>query len=360
MGQLTPITGGLCIPTTGELISYFDKNTPIGRENDGTGFLQFLKSQENTSGTKRLSDSIKGVPGKKRGVKLLYTAPVCYSICATPFNCLETRTPYSVPMNVLEYEIDTRYTPCDGSGNPMELSLDSADYAQYCDLDDKSFFDELIIGYDNRFIKEIDRVLVEALLNNITNTVVTYPMMTINQVTGQRVLTDEIPLWLNSLVDSAKMNISDYVLFGGQMIKLIASKFGIKTVTTEGEVYNISGFPPMYYDRHFDSVFGTNAIVLIPKKAFQFVEWTQYEGSKAFKGEKEILFTKNIPLGNGTFQKVDWIWKWDPECSKYVYMPSLYAELVKTIGGNCADTDQDGIFIIKDCNPNVIPVCPTP
>lgn len=356
MGQFTPSTG-LCIPTTGELVDYFGKNTPEGRENDGLGFIQFLKSLSNTQGTKRLSDSIKGVPGKKRGVKLMYTSPICYSICASPFNCLEDRTPYSAPLNVVDYEIDTRYTPCDGAGQPMELTLDAAQYQQYCDLDDKSFFNELIIGYDMRFMKELDRVLVEMLLTNITNTQATYPILSVNQMTGQRVVNNELPLWLKELVSTAKMDYSEYVIFGGQRVNLLASKFGLKTSTSEGAEYTINDLPPLYYDRNFDTVFGKNSFVLLPKKAFQFVDWTQYEGSKAFKGEKEIYSTKYVPLGNSSFQMIDWTWEWDPKCSIWRYMPSTYAELVKTIGGNCLDADQDGIFIVKDCGTTVIPTC---
>ncbi|MCQ4139240.1 hypothetical protein [Chryseobacterium sp. EO14] len=356
MPQLSPTTG-LCIPTTGKLMEYFGKNTPEGRENDGLGFLQFLKSQANTQGAKRLSDSVRGVPGKKRGVKLMYTKPICYSICASPFNCLEERTPYSMPINVAEYEIEARYTPCDGDGSPMELTLDSAEYQQYCDLDDKSFFDELIIGYDMRFMKELNRVLVEMLLTNISTSPKTYPIIAQNQLTGQRVVNDELPIWLKELANEAKTDYSEYVIFGGQMVNLIAKKFGLKTSTAEGTQYSINDIPPLYYDRNFDTVFGKNSFVMLPKKAFQFVDWVQYEGSKAFKGEKEIYFTKNIPLGNGSFQTVDWTWEWDPKCSKWKYMPSIYAEMVKAIEGTCADDTTDGIFIVQDCNTTTIPTC---
>lgn len=356
MGQLTPSTG-LCIPTTGKLVEYFGKNTPEGRENDGLGLLQFLKSQTNTQGTKRLSDSVKGVPGKKRGVKMWYTKPICYSICASPFNCLYEPTPYSSPIDVVEYDIESRYTPCDGNGQPMELMLDSAQYQQYCDLDDKSFFEDLIIGYDMRFMKEVNRVLVEMLLTMVTSAPKIYPMITKNQLTGQRAINDELSIWLKELANEGKIDYSEYVIFGGQMVNLIAHKYGLKTSTTEGNQYAINDLPPLYYDRNFDTVFGKNSFVMLPKKAFQFVDWVQYEGSKAFKGEKEIYFTKNIPLGNGSFQTVDWTWEWDPKCSKWKYMPSLFAELVKSVEGTCSDDTTDGIFIVKDCNMILIPTC---
>jgi hypothetical protein len=114
----------------------------------------------------------------------------------------------------------------------------------------------------------------------------------------------------------------------------------------------------MYYNRNFDATFGANALVLIPKGAFQLVDWIQYVGSKAFNGEKEILFNKNVPVGNGAFQQIDFEWKWDPKCSKYEYFPSVYMELVKAIGGGCGlDDNQDGIFIIKDCSAVTLPTC---
>jgi hypothetical protein len=348
----------LCIPTTGELFEYFGKNTPLGRENDGTAFLQFLKSNTNTQGLRRLSDSITGVAGKTRGVKLATKSPVCFSICASPFNCLEEPTPYSVPLSFFDYEIESRFTPCDGSGDPMALVMDSAQYAQYCALDDKSFFDEMIMNFDMRFVKELNKSLVQMLLTNITNTVKSYPILANNTATGQRVLNDELPLWIEELVATAKMTTSDYVIFGGQMVNLVKAKFGIGTLSTEGATSVVSTLPDMYFDRTFDTVFGKNSLVLIPKAAFQFVEWTQYTGSKAFNGEREILFNKSVPLGNGTSQTIDFTWEWDPKCSKYQYMPSLYAELIKAIGGGCGlGNTQDGIFIIKDCNTTLIPTC---
>lgn len=357
MGALNSGTN-LCIPTTGQLFDYFGKNTPLGRENNGTAFLQFLKSATNTQGLKRLSDSITGVAGKTRGVKLMTNKPVCFSICASPFNCLEEPTPYTSPISVYDYEIESRFTPCDANGDPMALFLNSAQYAQYCDMDDKSFFDEMIMNYDMRFIKELDKALVQMLLTNINNSVKTYPILAQNTTTGQRVLNDELPLWIEELVAESKMNSSDYVIFGGQMVNLIKAKFGVGTLSTEGATSVSSTLPDMYYDRNFDVVFGKNSLVLIPKAAFQFVEWTQYTGSKAFNGEREILFNKSVPLGNGTSQTIDFVWEWDPKCSKYQYMPSLYAELVKAIGGGCGlNDDQDGIYIVKDCSTNLIPTC---
>ncbi len=357
MGQITPATGGLCIPTTAEAYEYFGKNTPIGRENDGTALLQFLKSNINMRGLRDLSDDIIGVPGKTRGVKIWHRTPFCFSVCASPFNCLETPTPFTPPISVFEYEIESRYTPCDGAGNPMELYMDSTEYALYCSLEDATEFNNRILDFDTKLVKEFNKTLVNLLFANVTNTPVTYPIITNNTITGQRVINDELLVWLHELVSTAKMNLEDYVIFGGKMVNLLKLKYNKKTMSSEGAEYVVDGLPAMYYERNFDAVFGTNALLLLPIGAFQLVQWKQYVGSKMFKDERTILMNKTVQLGNGATQDIDFVWEYDPKCSKYKYFPSLYAELVKAISGNCVDANQDGIFIVKDCNTSIIPTC---
>ena len=357
MGQLTPTTQ-LCIPTTGELINYFGKNTPEGRENDGFGFMQFLKSQTNTAGLRRLSDSITGVPGKLKGVRLAYDSPMCFKVCPSPFNCQETSTPYSPPMEFVEYEIESRFVPCDGEGETISLSLNPVDYARYCEMENRPYFEKRVVKFDYKFIQELNKMLIASLQTMITTPVKTFPILYNNPLTGQRVVNDELPLWIEELISDAKMNIDDYIAIGGQMVNLMRAKFGVGTLSAEGATRVTSAFPDLYYDRNFDSVFGKNALVLIPKGAFQFVEWTEYKGENQFKDQRLETSTKLIPLGNGSFQEVDYKWKFDPECKTYDYLPSVYAELVKAIGGGCdLDDDTDGIFIIKDCSNTLTPTC---
>lgn len=354
---LLPTTGGLCIPKTGYAVEFFGKNQPLGRENDSTSFLQFLLSQTNLQGLRKLSDDIIGVPGKTRGVKILSPQPMCFSVCANEYNCLTERTPYTPPISVFEYNIDSRFTPCDGNGDEQALKITASDYAQFCDIDNGLYFKDLIIDYDMRFVKELDKQIVNLLATNITSDPKTFPILTNNTTTGQRVINDEVLLFITELVTDAKMDISDYVIFGGQIVNLFKAKFGIQTLSTEGVTTVAPGMPPMYYNRNFDAVFGKNSFVLLPKKAFQLVNWKQYVGSREALLEKEAYSTKMLPLGNGSFLEVDWLWKWDPECSAYEYMPSVFLELVKSLPGNCEDPDVDGIFIISDCNTSLMQTC---
>jgi len=268
----------VCFPTTLEAVAFFDKNIPSGRENDSLSLLQFLNSTANTEGVDRISDYISGVAGKKRGVRIRTAGTACFSICANEFDCLETKQPLSMPINVFELEVSTRYTICDGNGDPAELLIDSADYKQYCDTDDKAFFEQRVMDFDYRFLKEVDKTLTQLLLAQVTNAPQTYPIIIQNQLTGQRSINDELLLWLHELVGDAKMNLGDYVIFGGQLVNMIKVKLGITTLSTEGAEFVVNGFPAMYYNRNFDTTFGKNSLVLIPKKVFQLVQWLQYTG----------------------------------------------------------------------------------
>ena len=355
---LLETTGGLCVPKTGYAFEYFGKNTPEGRENDSTSLLQFLLSNENTQGVRKLSDDIIGVPGKTRGVKIMAPQPTCFSVCPTEYNCLAIRTPYTPAMDVFEYNIDSRFTPCEAGLNEQSLKITASTFAQYCEIDNGEAFKEYMIKYDMRFVKELDKVFVNLLLQNITEAPKTFPILANNTTTGQRVINDELPLFISETIADAKMDIADYVIFGGQMVNMFKLKYGVGTTSAEGSVIANSPLPPLYYDRNFDTTFGKNSFVLIPKKAFQMVIWSQYVGSREALLEKEAYSTKMLPLGNNSFLPIDWLWKWDPECSSYEYQPSIFAELVKGIPGNCTDPDADGIFIIKDCNTAVLPVCP--
>lgn len=92
------------------------------------------------------------------------------------------------------------------------------------------------------------------------------------------------------------------------MINLIATKFDLKTSTSEGTEYSISNLSPLYYDGSFDVVFGKNSLVIY------------------------------------STQLVDQTCECDPKCSIWRYTPSVYAKLIKTIAENCLDADQDEIL----------------
>ena len=361
MPLVNPSSFAGCAPRTAQLADYFGKQVPAGRDFGSLSFLQFLTSAQNTSGVRRLSDDVVGVPGKKRGVKLMFTTPLCVSVCTTAFDCTDTKGAISPAVQFAEFDIATEYHVCDGLGAPSALKFTDSEFAQYCELDDESFLQAQYAEFDMSMFKALDKQLVSLLRTqiNVANDV-NFPFLKVNSTTGHRQLSDEWLFWISTeLAENHGVDIMDVVLFGGRMIKTIQQKYKLATASTEGfDLSQSTGeVPALYYDRNFDVSFGTNAIVAIPLKALQLVTFNKYVGAKAFRGEKDINFTKVMPLGNGSSITFDYQWRRDVECAGYSYFPSIYAELVKTVSSGCAGANADGFVVFTDCAENELPVC---
>lgn len=349
-----------CPTPTLQLKDYFGRNVPEGRDLGQLAFLQFLTSSINTAGLKRLSDDIKGVPGKKHGVKLMFNTPMCVKVCSTEWNCLDPKCPISPAIQFADFEILTKYHVCCDDDTPAALTFDEAEWKQYCELDDATFMADKFAEFDMKMLQAIDKTMVELLRTMIpASKEFTLPFFKTNTATGVKALTDEWLFWISEKVADEGMDISNFVIFGGRFIRAIQQKFKVSTASQEGvDVTKLQGdLPMMYYDRNFDAVFGTNTFVLIPKQALQLVTWNEYVPGKDFRGELAINATKLAPLGNGSSLPFDYQWRRDIECPKYSYFPSLWAELVKAIPGSCTNPDADGFFIFKDCSPLEVPAC---
>lgn len=355
-----PSTFSGCAPKTANLVDYFGRNVPEGRDLGQLSFLQWLNSNQNLSGVRRLSDDIIGVPGKKRGVKLQFNTPMCVKVCSTEHNCLDPKCPISPAIQFADFDILTKYHVCCDDDTPAALTFDEAEWAQYCELNDEQFLADRFSEFDMQMLKALDKELVQLLRTLIPSSKeFTFPFMKPNAATGHIALSDDWLFWVSEKIADEGMDISNYVIFGGRFVKAIQQKFKIATASTEGyDINKIAGdVPELFYDRNFDSVFGSNSFVLIPKNALQLVTWNEYVGAKAFRGELAINATKTAPLGNGSSLTFDYQWRRDVECPKYTYFPSLWAELVKAISGSCENPDADGIFVFKDCAPLEVPVC---
>ncbi len=358
MGITNPSVFGGCIPTTGDLQSYFGKNTPMGRDFGSIAFLQWLKSAENTAGVRQFTQDLQAAIGKKRKIQLMFEQPVCVTVCAADFACDDVPGEVKPAIQFLDVDIDTRYFPCDNAGNPVALTFEVAEYEQYCMLDDASFLRDKFAAFDYGWLRALDKELVQLFRASIPQSAeITMPFLRV--VNGVRVLVDEFLLWIDQKISEIGMDINDYVIFGGQFIKTLEYKFGVATASQEGfdVTKQRAGLPMMYYDRNFDASFGVNSFVMIPKKSVQLITWVQNKGLSAFQGETTIKYTKTAPLGNGTSLEYDYTWKREIDCPKFSYLPSIYAELVKALPGGCLDQESDGIFIFRDCSPNEIPEC---
>lgn len=359
MPLVNPSSFSGCAPRTAFLSDYFGKNVPVGRDNGQLGFLQFLVSQANLAGVRRLSDDIVGVPGKKRGVKLQFDTPLCVDVCTADYVCTDTKGEIKPAIQFAEFDIETKYHVCDAQGVPAALKFTDSEFAQYCQLDDEAFLQNQFAQFDMSMFKAIDKALVELLRTLVpAANDKTFPFFKVNSTTGYKQLNDEWLLWMSESLVDAGIDIADVVIMGGRMVKAIQAKYQLASASSEGfDLSKNSGsVPPLYYDRNFDSVFGANALVLVPRAALQLVTFNEYVGAKAFRGETAINATKVMPLGNGSSIEFDYQWRKDVDCPGYSYFPSLYAELIKAIPGGCAG-NSDGILVFKDCEALESPVC---
>jgi hypothetical protein len=355
-----PSTFSGCAPKTAFLSDYFGKQVPENRDLGSLAFLQWLLSSENRSGVRQLSDDILGVPGKKRGVKMQFTQPLCVSVCSTVWNCADPKAPLSPAIAFADFDIQSQYHVCTPGGAPASLKFTSSEWAQYCELNDEQFIQDQFSKFDMAFFKALDKTMVELLRTLVpAANDVTFPFLRTNTTTGNSVLADEWLLWITEKLSDEGTDIMDVVLFGGRMVNTIKHKYKVSTASSEG--FNLGAtrgdIPNLYYDRNFDSVFGANTLIAIPKNALQLVIFNEYVGGKRHIGELAINSTKTMPLGNGSSITFDYQWRKDIECLAYEYFPSIWMELVKTIPGGCAGATADGFIVFKDCTPNALPAC---
>jgi hypothetical protein len=286
-------------------------------------------------------------------------------VCTTDIACDADKKSISPAVQFVEFDITNKYHVCTTGpdAGPAALTFDGGHFAQICELNDEVFLQDQFSKFDMGMLQAVDKAMVALLKTQIDashgGASFKYPFF-ITQASGVRTLNPEWLLFVSETLANDGINSSDVVIFGGRMVKAIAAAQKIATASTEG--YDISksfgDIPDLYYDKNFDSVFGVNQIVTIPKGLFQLVTFNQYVGSKAFRGETKILFTKTAPLGNGATLTFDYVWERDPECDKYSYFPSLWAELVKGIVGGCANDKADGLYIFEDCADGGFAQCP--
>lgn len=335
----------LCVPRTADYVQLFgEENSPRGRKIINTGFLSMLRDS-NYSRYTQMSDFITGVPGKKRGVKVLFKQPLCFTVCATEFACDETRQSYSTALKVAEFELETRYTPCKTSGSPAvtspaEFKLTAEEFAAYCDIEDANLVKEEIIDYDIEFINQLDKNLL-TLADAYVKTANTFSRAIVvkNALTNSYQLNTAWELMIEQDVVEAGMNIDNYVIIGGLFTKLVNALGGSKI--------------PTYYDANADSIIGKYGFLLVPKGLFQLVFWNDFVGSRAFMDKRYEQSTKVIPLANGGALPIDYFWEFEPKCGEYKYMPQIYAELIKAVDGTCGDTEQDGLFKYTNCTEDI-------
>jgi hypothetical protein len=148
-------------------------------------------------------------------------------------------------------------------------------------------------------------------------------------------------------------NDGQFALIGGQRVNMLASFKGWQGLNAMGvDLNNINEeIPFIYYDRNFDSSFGnTSDFIQIAPGAAQLVTWNRYRGEK--RRAVTDLYTHGTFIDPATGIEVDFKWRYDENCEKWVYEPFLYAELAVNIAGGCGDDLEgvNGIIRISDCS----------
>lgn len=339
-----------CLPTLVDYKEFFGKNYPALSDKGDTSTLQMLKSADNTKGFKQLSDYVNGVPGKTRGVRMQYREPVCVDVCSTAFSCTETRMAVKAALKTIDYEINSRWHPC-SSAMPAELTLTAAEFKNYCMVDNQEEFKAMQMEFDLNFVHQMDINVLQTIQSKVLpGNTISKNFFAMSMMGGNPILSDQWLLEVMATLQADGKSIDDYMIVGGMFLLYLKLKYtGFVTTSTEGGTSQGIQLPPTYFDKNFDTVFGSaNSFLLVPKGAFQLVQWI--ENVQGFRDERFISSTKLIPLGNGKNMTVDYFWKFDPECKIYKYMPYTYMEVPLAYSQNCANQKENNIYLFNNCS----------
>jgi len=359
MGLSAPAVA-TCMPVLANYKDFFGKNYPQGTDKGDTSTLQMLKSRDNTAGLKQLSDFVTGVPGKKRGVRMQYREPVCAEVCSTQFTCKESRYEVSTGLKVIDYNIESRWHPCKTEGGitkPLEIVLKNTEFAQYCMTDNVEEFKEMQMESDLNFLQQMDLKVLQTIHSKVLPANTKVKSFFAASTSGQNVLRDEWLIEVMATLQADGKKLDDYFMLGGMFLQYLKLKYtGFMTSSTQGGTFAGVNLPSTYFDVNFDAIFGNaNSFLLVPKGAFQLVQWIENE--VPFRDERYMSGTRLVPIGNGYNMRVDFEWKYDPECKDYKYMPYSYMEVPLAYSQNCANNKENNIYLFQNCNSVGLPDC---
>jgi hypothetical protein len=348
-----------CKALQAKLIEFYGSNAAEFRTLGSIGLLKWLRSPQNTRGFRQID--VESIPGKKRAIAMLVDNPFCFDVCSLAADCNTTRVESTNPSQEVVFDLTSDpYRVCDGEGSgaqPVQLMFDEDDLMKYCLDTDTSYITRQIARFNKRFIESLDQRITEIIISKIGTTstgaaIQDLKFFTTNSDTGQSNLNAAAVFFLNQYWKDAA-NDGQFALIGGQRVNMIASFKGWQGLNAMGvDLNNINEeIPYIYYDRNFDSSFGnlTDFIQIAPGAA-QLVTWNRYRGEK--RRAVTDLYTHGTFIDPATGIEVDFKWRYDENCEKWVYEPFLYAELAVNIAGGCGDDLEgvNGIIRVSDCS----------
>lgn len=359
----------VCRALQAGLVEFFGKNAAQFRTLGSTAFIKWLLSPQNTSGFRRISDAIKGVPGKKRGVAFRVDDPYCYTLCALNVDCTTANVQYVDPAS-REIVFDLTNAPfrhCDDQGRPVKLRFKEEDLEKYCTITNQEWVREQIFRYLLRWEQALDLALTQALngqigTNGNAEAISNIPIFTAatNFNPNMAALNPEAMFAISQLYMDIGLD-GQFALIGGTIINKIA-------LYTKWATWNAAGLdmskadainPYLFYDRNFGTTYGQSDMILFAPGAVQLVTWNKYEGERAIQVTN--LYSKGTIILPTTGLAIDWKWTYDPDCEEWIYDAFLHAELAVVPPGGCGDdmAGVNGILRIHDCGTQpLIPECP--
>jgi hypothetical protein len=356
------------------LIDYFGRNAPQYRTLGSVSFIKWLLSPQNTSGFKKISDDIKGVPGKKRGVAFRVDDAFCFNLCALAVDCTTNNVQYVDPAS-REIVFDMTNPPfrhCDDQGRPVKLRFKEADLEKYCTVENTTWIQEQIFRYLLQFEQALDKALATLLNTQIGTNAKGEALTNIPIFTAANSFTPNMAALNPEAIFAVNQIYADmgydnqYGVIGGTIVNKIAEYKKWATWNAAGlDLSKADGLTPFaFYNRNFNALFGEKDFIVAAPGAQQLVMWNKYKGERV-RGVTDLYSKATIVLPT-TGLEVDWKWKYDYDCEEWIYEAFLHAELATVLPGGCSDTDNgvdvsatNGIIRVHDCGTQpIMPVCP--
>ncbi len=347
-----------CKALQANLIEFYQNNAAEFRTLGSVGLLKWLKSPQNTRGFRQID--VESIPGKKRAIAMLVDNPFCFDVCSLAADCNTTRVESTNPSQEIVFDLTSDpYRVCDGEGSgaqPIQLAFDEDDLMKYCTQDDTTYITRQIARFIKRFLESLDQRIAEILIAHVGTTGTGASTLDLNffnnnTATGQANLNAGAVFFLQQAWKDAA-NDGQFALIGGQRVNLIASFKNWQGLNAMGvDLNNLNEeLPYIYYDRNIDTAFGVNTDFLqIAPGAAQLITWNRYRGEK--RRAVTDLYTHDTIIDPATGIEVDFKWRYDENCEKWVFEPFLYAELAVNPAGGCGDdlSGVNGIIRVHDC-----------
>lgn len=359
----------VCRALQADLVDFFRQNAAQYRTLGSVSYIKWLLSPMNTGGFRKISDDIKGVPGKKRGVAFMVDDPYCFTLCALNVDCQTNNIQYVDPVS-REIVFDLTNPPfrhCDDQGRPVRLRFKEADLEKYCTKDNTTWVRDQILRYLLRWEEALDASLTTLLngeigTNGNAEAITNIPIFTAStQFAPQMAALNPEAMWyVDQLYKDIGMD-GQFGLLGGTIVNKIAQYNKWKTLNPAGiDMSKADPINPwMFYNRNFNNTFGQSDMILAAPGAQQLVTWNKYKGERV-RGVTD-LYSKGTIVLPTTGLEVDWKWWYDYDCEEWIYEAFLYVELATVPKGGCGVNmaGVNGIMRIHDCGTQpLVPACP--